>query len=112
MKNRGALHGWEVSGEYDPALDGPDLWYGRREITCRVCGEVRRVWWRPGLDDLRLAAGCRRRGPDTPWRPGDLLVRDGAYLDEFVAWLPDGLVRTWNAGGRYHVSEPSALYPA
>ena len=29
-----------------------------------------------------------------------------------MAWLEEGLVRTFNAGGHYHDVEPSVLYPA
>jgi hypothetical protein len=110
MKNRAARHDWRVAGGYDPAFDGPDPAWGRRAIECRACGERRRAL--APLEDLAVAGGCRRFGPDTPWQPGDLLIRDGCLLDEFVTWLPGGLVRTFNAGGHYHVSEPAALYPA
>lgn len=110
MKNRDARHDWRLAGGYDPAQDGPEPAWGRRAIECRTCSEQRRIFC--DLDDPRLAGGCRRRGSDTPWRPGDLLVRDGIYLDQFVAWLEDGLARTFNAGGHYHDVEPSALYPA
>ena len=110
MKNRSARHRWRETGGYDPELDGDVAEWGRVAIECRRCGEQRRIFC--DLDDPRLAGGCRRRGPDTPWRPGDLLVRDGIYLDQFVAWLEEGLVRSFIAGGHYHESEPSALYPA
>ena len=113
MKNRAvARHDWRETGGYDPALDGDTEQWGRVAVECRICGERRRIWAGLDRDDPALVWGCRRFGPDTPWRPGDLLVRDGAYLDEFVEWLPGGLVRTFNAGGHYHDVEPSALYPA
>ena len=111
MKNRDARHGWREVGGYDPALDGPEPEWGRRAVECRICGERRRIWGGLPVDDERVAGGCRRDGGDA-WQPGDLLVRDGAYLDQFVAWIEGGLVRTFNAGGHYHTSEPSALYPA
>jgi hypothetical protein len=109
MKNADAPHDWDVTGGYDPALDGPDPQWGRWAIRCRVCEEERRISCE--LDDPRLAGGCRRPGPDTPWQPGDLLVRDGAYLDQFVCWLPGGLVKTFNRGGHYHETDPSFLRP-
>ena len=111
MKNRSARHRWRETGGYDPALDGDVAEWGRVAIEFRRCGERRRIWCGLGLGDRGLTGGCRRFGSDA-WRPGDLLVRDGAYLDQFVAWLEEGLVRTFNAGGHYHDVEPSVLYPA
>jgi hypothetical protein len=111
MKNRGTRHDWRVTGGYDPALgDGDDPAWGRVAIECRQCGETGRVWRGVSLAYDPVAYGCRRPGPDT-WEPGDLLVRDGRYLDQFVRWLPGGLVRTYNAGGRYHVTDPCYLKP-
>lgn len=109
MKNDGTRHDWQMAGGYDPALDGPDPQWGRQQITCRICGERRRIF--TTVTNPAVAYGCRRDGSDT-WQNGDLLIRNGSCLDRFVAWLPDGMVRTFNAGGHYHDSDPSALYPA
>ena len=37
---------------------------------------------------------------------------DGRLLTQFVCWLPDGRIRTRNAGSGVYEGEPSALYPA
>ena len=108
MKNLRAKHDWQVTGGYDAEQDGPDPRWGRVAIECRTCGETRRVFC--SLADPRVAYGCRRYGGDK-WQQGDFLVRDGWALDQFESWLPDGRVRTCNAGGNFYESEPSALRP-
>ena len=63
------------------------------------------------LDDPAVACGWRRRRQGR-LAEGDLLILDGRLLNQFEFWLPDGRVRTRNAGSGVWESEPSALYPA
>jgi hypothetical protein len=106
MKNISIRHDFEVTGGYDPERDGGDPQWGRVAVTCRRCGEQRRVGVSPG--ELERLTGCRRKGSSGRWQQGDLLVRGGA-LDEFVQYLPDGRALTYNAGGHYHESDCGEL---
>lgn len=110
IKNIRARHDWKITGGYDPEQDGPDPQWGRMAIRCRRCGEERRVFQALSMDAPGVALGCVRNGKPS-WQRGDLLVRDGQYLDQFVRRLRGGRVLTWD-GGHYHESAPDSLAAA
>jgi hypothetical protein len=102
FKNRYRVHSWAVVGGYDPARDGDDPRWGRVAVECATCGERRRVGYEayaenaPGLRD-----GCLRTSTSSLFERGDLVVI-GDRLDEFVAYLPNDMALTYNAGGHGH----------
>jgi hypothetical protein len=51
-------HDWQVTGGYDPALDGPWPQWGRVAVRCAGCGQARRIWQGLSLDDPGLTYGC------------------------------------------------------
>lgn len=109
IKNTRKQHQWRAVSGYDPEQDGPDPQWGRIGIACGKCGETRRISC--GINNPFIAYGCVRKGDPRQWRKGDLLIRENAYLDQFVGWLPDGRALTYNTGGHYHESNPGELTP-
>jgi hypothetical protein len=108
IKNRHVDHDFEVTGGYDPEQDGDDPRWGRVAVKCSVCGEERRVACSPR--ELKLIGGCYRRGTAESWQRYDLLVTKGGALDEFVSYLDDGRVLTWNTMA-YREYDRSELRP-
>lgn len=98
IKNDRMRHSWTTTGGWDPELDGPEAAWGRKEITCRTCGEIRRVWNVPN-DDPLISYGCTRPGDPDKWQPEDYLIHVSGRLDHFDRFLPDGRVFARNLGG-------------
>lgn len=105
LRNIYSHHRWQVTGGYDATVDGA---HPRKQITCKRCGEVRRVGC--ALDDPRLGGGCRRFWWPRRYIRGDLVVR-GDALDQFIMYTNYGRALTWNAGGHGHISAISDLKP-
>jgi hypothetical protein len=58
-----ARHDWDITGGYDPGLDGPDIRWPRIEITCARCGEKRRISVFVPTNHSAIVLGCVRRFP-------------------------------------------------